>query len=142
MLDLTAAKTRSDALENLFCKITLTNSNDGKQYRVKSTEGDPSVRASASVTLLNYALHQLKAADLLEEVTPTDKQQQTDTERQDVEPVTKRVTRPLPLSKFPQSRKAYLFFNVDGIVKPVVVIKLLVDEAPLVIFLMSFLSFK
>ena len=135
IIDLTATKSLSDELvdlEDIFSKITLTNSRDGKQYRVKGTEEEPSTRTRASVTLLNYALHQLKVADRLEEVTLVDKQQQIDTERFEVEPVTKRVTRPLPVSKFPRSKKAFLFFNVDGIVKPIVVIKLLVDDAPLV----------
>ena len=138
VVDLTSAKTQFDEwinLEDLFSKITVTNSKDGKVYRLKEESSEAS---SPCVTLLKYVLHQLKAADLLEEITPWDKQQQTLAKE---EPLKTKVVRLAPVSIRPRTAKTHLIFNVDGITKPVVVIKLLFDEAPLVkTYNLSFLS--
>ena len=73
--DLSAAKTLLEewtGLGDVIGQLTVTK--DGKQYRLKSLEGDQQSSAAhlnACVTMLNYSLKQLKVANLLTEEVST-----------------------------------------------------------------------
>ena len=73
--ELETVKTLSDdftGLEKMFCQITLTDPSNGKKYLVKGTENlsfhSNGSLVGASVSIISYALTQLKAANLWEEV--------------------------------------------------------------------------
>ena len=66
------AKTESDewtGIHQLIYRITLIHHANGKQYRVNKLINGAQSSPDPSITLLNYALHRLKAVDLWEEIT-------------------------------------------------------------------------
>lgn len=91
--ELEAVKSMSEEFTNLehySCRITLSDSRTGKKYNVKGPLSFGNLSAhgsqvSASVSLLTYALQQMKAANLWEEVdeeTPIRRQEHTPVSQQ------------------------------------------------------------
>ena len=136
--DLSAAKTLLGEWTGLG---DVTVAKDGKQYRLKSLEGDQQSSAAhlnACVTMLNYSLKQLKVANLLTEElaqTPEDSPQAAAVANIPSIPVcSEDRSLPTPRPSLEPSVDHQLFvslqFSNNGDLKPQIVIQLFPQEAP------------
>jgi hypothetical protein len=148
--DVMAAKTLSnewdqwiDMMENTILM------NDGKKYRIKSLERDQqsvAAHVAACVTMLNYSVNQLKAADLLVEQVEAvaDEPLLADViEEHFKRPASpavikkRRGARPAPLppaqTPAPLEQLVSLKFSINGDYRHQILVRLHSQEAPLVI---------
>ena len=140
--DLSAAKTLLEewtGLGDVIGQLTVTK--DGKQYRLKSLEGDQQSSAAhlnACMTMLNYSLKQLKVSNLLAEElaqTPENSQQAAAVANIPSIPVcSEDRSLPTPRPSLEPSVDHQLFvslqFSNNGDLKPQIVIQLFPQEAP------------
>ena len=139
--DVIAAKTLSNEWIDLMENVTLMK--DGKKYRIKSLEGEQqsgSLHVTACVTMLNYSVNQLKAANLLvEEVEASGAAAPIEDCFKTPSPVVikKRLTRLAPLPPQPPApleQLVSLQFSINGDYSHKILIRLYSQEAPMVIF--------
>ena len=139
--DVIAAKTLSNEWIDLMENVTLMK--DGKKYRIKSLEGEQqsgSPHVTACVTMLNYSVNQLKAANLLvEEVEASGAAAPIEDCFKTPSPVVikKRLTRLAPLPPQPPAPLEQLIslqFSINGDYRHKILIRLYSQEAPMVIF--------
>jgi len=147
--DVIAARTLSNEWIDRMENVTLMK--DGQKYRIKSLKGEQqsvSTHVTACVTMLNYSVNQLKAANLLvEEVEASGAAAPIEDCFKTPSPVVikKRLTRVAPLPSQPLApleQLVSLQFSINGDYRHKILIRLYPQEAPMVIFhfLLSSLS--